>query len=286
MRDLHPIRDYGLVLAIDNSRKDEVVNLVTKVGPLVDGIKLGVPTLLANGVSIVGRVRDFYDGPLIADLKVADIGIKSRGETYEWSGTNRSIVETAVSAGIEYVICHTIVGTSSIEECIAAAHSLGGRVLTLPYMTHEGAGLLFDHPLDSAHVSKTLEGQGMGRVGGRILELAREKKAAPTGTWRSRQVTVSDLILLLGEELGVDGYIGPANHLGVLRDYRRLTERFVMATGVGRQGGSVREVFLELGEKSAAIVGHAITAAPDPINACEGLAAERDAARKEARKGM
>jgi len=270
---LKPVREYGLVLAIDSRTRDETLGLVASLGPMVDGIKLGVPTLLTNGASIVGRIRDLFDGPLIADLKVADIGLRTKGEANGWSGTNRAIVETAVSAGIGYVICHTIVGTSSIEECIAAAHSLGGRVLTLPYMTHRGAELFFDQPLDTAYASGWLDELGLKGVSDRVAALAERKKSEQG--WRSWSVTVSDLILLLGEELGADGYIGPANRVDVLKDYRRVTSRLVMAAGVGRQGGSLGEVYEVLGKNSAGIVGHAIYDRPDPIAACEEYLAER-----------
>lgn len=261
------------MLAIDSRTRDETLGLVASVGPKVDGIKLGVPTLLANGSSIVGRIRDLFDGPLVADLKVADIGFRTKGEGNAWSGTNRAIVEAAVSAGIDYVICHTIVGTSSIEECIATAHSLGGKALTLPYMTHRGAGLFFDHPLDMTYVSGWLDELDMKDVNEKVVELA-EKKRSEQG-WRSSSVTISDLVILLGEELGVDGYIGPANMAEVLKDYRRLTTRLVMATGVGRQGGTLSEVYSALGKNSAAIVGHGIYDRPDPIAACEEFLAER-----------
>lgn len=267
------IRDYGLVLAIDSRTRDETLGLVASLGPIVDGIKLGVPTLLTNGSSIVGRIRDLFDGPLIADLKVADIGFRAKGGAASWSGTNREIVEAAVSAGLGYVICHTIVGTSSIEECVAAAHSLGGKVLTLPYMTHRGAGLFFDHPLDLAYVSGWLDELGLKGVDDRLAELA-ERRRSEQG-WRSWSVTISDLVLLLGEEFGVDGYIGPANRVEVLKDYRKLTERLVVATGVGRQGGTLTGVYVTLGKNSAAIVGHGIYDRPDPVAACEEFLAER-----------
>lgn len=265
------IRNYGLVLAVDSRTRDEALGLVASVGPLVDGIKIGVPTLITNGSSIVGRIKDLFEGPLIADLKVADIGLKAKNNS--WSGTNRAIVEAAISAGIGYVICHTITGTSSIEECVATAHSMGGRVLTLPYMTHKGAGLFFDHPLDLDYVSDRLDELGMKDVNDRVVELAKRKKSEHG--WRSWSVTFSDLVLLIGEELGVDGYIGPANMVEVLRDYRRLTSRLVLATGVGRQGGILTEVYSILGERSAAIVGHSIYDSPDPVAACEELLAER-----------
>jgi orotidine-5'-phosphate decarboxylase len=273
VKALKAIRDYGLILAIDSQATDEILGLATKVGPMVDGIKLGVPTLLAQSTSIVRRIRERFDGPLVADLKVADIGVMTKKDKVTWSGTNRAIVEAAISSGIDYVICHTIVGTTSIEECITTAHSLGGKVLTLPYMTHEGAGLFFDHPLDTAFVSEWLNELGMKRVNDVVLALA-ERKRSEEG-WRTRKVTISDLVFLLGEEFQVDGYIAPANRADVQRDYRKLTDRLVLATGVGRQGGALAEVYSALGANSAAIVGHAIYDQPDPVAACKELLAER-----------
>jgi orotidine-5'-phosphate decarboxylase len=272
---LKAVPEYGIILAVDSRARDEVLGLVAAVGPMVDGIKLGVPTLLANGSSIVGSVKDVYDGPLIADLKVADIGFREKGEGAQWSGTNKAIVETAVAAGIDYVICHTIVGTSSIEECVAAAHSLGGKVLTLPFMTHKGAGLFFDLPLDQDHAARWLVDLGLDRVKDRIAVLAERKRLE--GGWRAERVTVSDLVIMLGEELGVDGYIGPANRVEVLREYRKLTARLVMATGVGRQGGTLSGVYSALGRNSAAILGHSIYGVADPAGACEEFLKERDA---------
>lgn len=273
---MRALREYGLVLAIDGRDRDETLRLVKSVGQLVDGIKLGVPTLLSNSSTIVARVKEFFDGPVIADLKVADIGFKTGRDAGGWSGTNQQIIETIVSAGVDYVICHAIVGTSSMEECVATAHSLGGGVLALPYMTHVGAGLFFDHPIEMRYVSQSLADLGMSRLDDRIVELARAKNAQQE--WRSRNVTISDLALLLGEELGVDGYIGPANKVEVLRDYRKLTSRMVVATGVGRQGGTLSEVYSVLGKSSAAIVGHAIYDSPDPVVACKELLAERERA--------
>jgi orotidine-5'-phosphate decarboxylase len=279
---LRAVREFGIILAVDSPARTDALKLISHVGPLVDGVKLGVPPLLANGTEIVRSVREVYAGPLLADLKVADIGIKPFAAGASWSGTNRAIMETILGAGIDYVICHTIVGTSSIQECVAVGHAMGGKVLTLPYMTHEGAGLFFDLPLDLAHASKWLDGLGIGGVKDRLAELASRKKegtqrelTGETG-WRTETVNVSDLILLLGEEVGVDGFIGPANHVEVLRDYRKLTSRLVVATGVGRQGGSLAGVFSALGSSSAAIVGHAISAATDPLAACKGVVSQRD----------
>ena len=268
------VRDYAIVLAIDDKERARAVALASEVGPLVDAIKLGVPTLITNGVSIVRDLKSVYQGPLIADLKVADIGFKASGAK-EWSGTNRSIVEAAVSGGVDYVICHTIVGTTSIQECVDTAHAMGGRVLTLPNMTQTSAGLFFDNALDEEGEAR-LSKLGFSGVVTRVQKL-RKKKLTEAG-WRSRKVSVSDLILLLGEEVGVDGYVAPANKPEVMKDYRRITLRRIFATGVARQGGKLGDVYSILGRNSAAIVGHEITASADPVVACRRLIGERETA--------
>ncbi|HXW36344.1 MAG TPA: orotidine 5'-phosphate decarboxylase / HUMPS family protein [Nitrososphaerales archaeon] len=268
------VRDYAIVLAIDDKERARAVALASEVGPLVDAIKLGVPTLITNGVSIVRDLKSVYQGPLIADLKVADIGFKASGAK-EWSGTNRSIVEAAVSGGVDYVICHTIVGTTSIQECVDTAHAMGGRVLTLPNMTQTSAGLFFDNALDEEGEAR-LSKLGFSGVVTRVQKL-RKKKLTEAG-WRSRKVSVSDLILLLGEEIGVDGYVAPANKPEVMKDYRRITLRRIFATGVARQGGKLGDVYSILGRNSAAIVGHEITASADPVVACRRLIGERETA--------
>lgn len=276
------IGDYSLVLAIDSTKEKEVLGLSSDVGSLLDAVKVGVPTLFACGVGVVKSIKKRSEGPVVADLKVADIGFEEApgsSRVPEWSGTNRKIIEEAVGAGIDYIICHTIVGTSSIRECIDTAHSMGAKVLTLPYMTGQGGGLFFDSPIDQRHVARWLEGEAPATLR-KFRDLSR-RKASEKG-WRSRSLTTCDLILLLGEEFGVDGYIAPANHPEIMKDYRRISRRFALATGVGRQGGKIEDVYRILGPKSGAIVGHAICEAPDPVLAARQFLAERDEARGKA----
>ena len=273
------IRDYAILLAVDSTNENEILKLLSSVGGLVDGVKVGVPTLLACGTQIVKKVKSRTDGPVVADLKVADIGFrKSAGaRRQDWSGTNSRIIKAAVGAGIDYVICHTIVGTSSIRECIDVAHSLGGKIITLPYMTHEGAGLFFDQPINLEHTANWLDRESPG-AGRALVELAKRKKEE--AGWRSRSLTTADLIFVLGEEYGVDGYVAPANMPEVMSDCRRMTSRFMLAPGIGRQGGKLADVYRILGPKSAAAVGHAIYDAKDPVAACKELLLERDEAVK------
>lgn len=261
--------DHAIILAIDSPVPAVALRLEKSVFPMVDGIKLGVPTLLSNGASFALRLKENFGGVIIADLKVGDIGLKREDK---WVGTNKEIVQTAIANGVDYVICHAIVGTASLQESVDSAHAVGGRVLVLPYMTHEGAGLFFDMPVEMAHAKGTLKALGLDSVSEAAAALAGLKKE---GIWRSRRVTVSDLIVLLGEKVGADGYIGPATKPDVLMDMRKLTRKMVVCPGVGRQGGTIRDVFTALGENSAAIVGHSVVDAADPVAACKAYIDER-----------
>jgi orotidine-5'-phosphate decarboxylase len=94
---------------------------------------------------------------------------------------------------------------------------------------------------------------------------------------------VTDGILLLGEALGVDGYIGPATRPSDLLRYRAVTHRPIWCPGFGRQdrlGRSLEEQFGQwaqiVGPHSAAIVGSTIFAAPDPAAAAKEVVSLRD----------
>jgi orotidine-5'-phosphate decarboxylase len=254
-----------------------------ELAPLIDGIKVGVPLLLRGGAAFIRQIKRASNRPIIADLKVADIGFPGAGRSGPpmWSGTNAQIIESTVRAGADYVTCHTLVGTASIEECVEVAHALGGRVLTLPYMTHDGASLFFDQPIDVDATLQNLERLGI-HAAARRLSTLRARKVKERG-WRLRFPTISDLIFLLGETYGVDGYIGPANVPTALQDYRKLTTKDVFATGIGRQGGRLADVYRLLGPHSAGIVGHLILEAPDPLAAVQRLHIERNTVTRHRR---
>ena len=96
---------------------------------------------------------------------------------------------------------------------------------------------------------------------------------------------VTEGILLLGEALEVEGYIGPATRPMELERYRAVTHRPIWCPGFGRQdrqGRNLEEQFREwahiVGPSSAAIVGSTIITAADPADAARTVAAMRDAA--------
>ncbi|MBT4697043.1 hypothetical protein HOB76_02045, partial [Candidatus Woesearchaeota archaeon] len=154
------IDDYAIVLS--NDIVDDPVRMLevcVAAEPYVDAVKIGITSSMVPGVDIFERAKAAMNGkPVLADYKVADIGFRAKDES--WQGTNAKIVRALTAADASYITVHTFPGLSSIEEAIAVAHETGGRVLTLPYMTHKGADLFFGMPLDDAqhnHIEDVLE---------------------------------------------------------------------------------------------------------------------------------
>lgn len=250
---------FGLVFANDLIKMERAMRISEAVAPYFDGIKLSIASVLDRGVTLIKEIKKLTDKVIIADFKVADMGFLNKKKN-RWEGTNAKIVEKAVNAGADYVICHSITGLSSIQECIDVAHSMGAKVLTLPYMTHEGAELFFGHPADLRHVIKVFENID--------VDISENKLRVCE--------TVSDVLLVLGDFLGVDGFIGPANNPEVLRRYRMFTDKEIFGPGIGRQatGGltpkeQLKRFYEICGERSAAIIGSAIYTADDPTKIAE-----------------
>lgn len=235
------------------------------IGPFVDGIKIGLPAIMDSGASIIRRIKNVVQRTIIADFKIADIGFFN-ANSKKWEGTNSKIIERLASEGADYIICHSIIGTSSIQECINVAHNNGAKILTLPFMTHRGASLFFEHPVDLRHVEKILREEG--------LEFPHSSA--------SRCRTISDTLIVLSDLLGVDGFIGPANNPVMLRRYRMFTDKPIFGPGIGRQAGkaTISEQLMEFysicGPKSAAIIGSLIYMSNSPESVARDLRDTRD----------
>ena len=261
------MRDYAIVLAADLPTPEDVLSLVTRVGDVVDGVKVGEATLLQSGVTILRRIRDVIrEKPLLVDLKIADIGFLS---DTGWHGTNGKIIKSLEDSGATHVTVHGFPGPLSVAEAVAQARESSIGVLLLPIMSHAGAKLFFSRPLARGDV---VDSALKGGLDVRFPD-------APSCN------DVTDGILLLGEALGVDGYIGPASRPEELQRYRTMTDRPIWCPGFGRQdrlGRSLGDQFRDwakiVGRRSAAIVGSTIFGAADPVAAAREVVSLRDAA--------
>ncbi len=254
------MRDYSIILAADLPFPQDVLSIVGKVKGIVDGIKLAAATVLEAGKSFIAQVRDLApDRPILIDLKIADIGFISSGI---WDGTNAKIVRSLANSGATHVTVHGFPGPLSIAEAVNAAKEAGIGVLLLPLMSHAGAGLFFGRPIQHSTV------------------ISETKRAGLDITFPdpSPCEDVTDAILLLGEALDVDGYIGPATRPNDLQRYRAVTGKRIWCPGFGRQdqlGRTLEQQLLEwaqvVGPRSAAIVGSIIFKADDPSAAAHEI---------------
>ncbi len=246
------MKDYAIILAADLPDSDEVAGVVKQVGGIVDGIKIGVTTLLESGVEILRRIRDEIENrPLLVDLKIADIGFRGSAG---WQGTNAKIIRGLTDSGATHVTVHGFPGAVSIAEAVNAARESHMGVLLLPLMSHAGASMFFSRPIKRGDLI----------AGNEESELS----VSIPGDVPCNDVT--DGILHLGEALGVAGYIGPATRPYDLERYRTITRKPIWCPGFGRQdrlGRSLEEQFRQwsqiVGPASAAIVGSAIFGARD-----------------------
>lgn len=261
------MKDFAIILAADLPAAADVVSLVGQVGGIVDGVKIGVATLLEAGVDILKRISGSLEGkPLLVDLKIADIGFFSKKK---WDGTNAKIISQLADSGATHVTVHGFPGPFSVAEAVDAARQCGLGVLLLPIMSHPTAQTFFSRPMERSDLVSAVSKENVH------ISIPPELPC--------RDVT--DGILLLGEALQVAGYIGPASRPQELERYRRITSRRIWCPGFGRQdklNRSLEEQFDQwariLGPLSAAIVGSTIFGSPDPLRAAEQVVEIRDRA--------
>ncbi|MEM3538283.1 MAG: orotidine 5'-phosphate decarboxylase / HUMPS family protein [Nitrososphaerales archaeon] len=260
------IRDFGIIFANDLPQSERALKLSEEIAPYIDGIKFGVVSILDKGVSLITKVKERINKPIIADFKIADIGFWNRNKK-TWEGTNSKIVEKLAEAGADYIVCHAVEGPLSLQECIEVAHLKGAKILVLPFMTSIGAELFFAHPIDKDYVNHIIEELGIKIQKERLRECK----------------IIFDLILILAEFFGADGYVCPANNPMILRRARYFTDKPIFGPGIGRQAkGDVTfaeqiKTFYEIcGRSSAIIIGSSIYAAANPIESAKGFARLRD----------
>ncbi|MCL5126385.1 MAG: orotidine 5'-phosphate decarboxylase [Deltaproteobacteria bacterium] len=259
------MKKFAVIASLDLDLANRVLDVASRIAGTVDGIKIGVPTIIESGIGILGEIRALLgDKPLLVDLKIADIGFRS---SQSWEGTNAKIVAKLAGSGASHITVHGFPGPSSVAEVVSIGRDLGIGVLLLPMMSHVGAESFFSGCLDILNFKTACEKSGVK------LNLTAE----------SMLKNVTDGILALGEAIGVDGYIGPATRPEDLLRYRIFTKKQIWCPGFGRQdrlGRTLAEQFKDwasnVGPQSAAIVGSLIYNAPDPCLAANEVVQIRD----------
>lgn len=261
------MKPYALILAADLPHPHLVERLVRSLDPEIDGVKIGLTTLIQAGLSFVQGIIEAVEGkPILLDLKIADIGHRTGSG---WEGTNAKILRSLKDTGVTHVTVHGFPGPVSLAEAVATAHEIGIEVLVLPVMSHAGADLFFSQGLNGKDFAK---------------------KASEAGIYISpasleHVLRVRDGIMALGEAIEVDGYIGPATNLEALAKIRAMTTKPIWCPGFGRQDRLGRDLVTQfqdwvriVGPQSAAIVGSLIFSSPDPLGEASRIREIRDRA--------
>lgn len=146
-----------IVLSIDpklgeGRTVEELAGFVHALDKLLYGYKIGVPFLLKYGLEGLTRLRESTRKPIIADLKLADIG-----------DIMSMTAEFLASAGANAVIAHAFVGRRGALEVLRDKLSeLGMGLILVTSMTHPGSAEYIDtHIGDFTKLALELGAQGV-----------------------------------------------------------------------------------------------------------------------------
>ena len=128
----------NLILALDVMSESEAIDICRSVAEHIDTIKIGYPLALAEGLEIIGKIKDAFGVKVICDFKVADI-----------DATNSKICEETFKAGADAIICHGFVGRDSVQACLDVADKYGKELFLLTEMSHPGAKMFLQKNADA-----------------------------------------------------------------------------------------------------------------------------------------
>lgn len=127
----------NLILALDVMNEQEATEICDSVKEYIDTIKIGYPLALAEGLEIIGKLKDKFGFKVICDFKVADI-----------DATNSKICDETFKAGADAIICHGFVGSDSVQACLDMANKHKKELFLLTEMSHPGAKMFLQENAD------------------------------------------------------------------------------------------------------------------------------------------
>jgi orotidine-5'-phosphate decarboxylase len=193
---LDPIRKYDLCKYLSET----ITLLQTSICAIKFNFHVIVPLARVEITEIIQMCHS-YGIQVIADIKLNDI-----------PSTNELTLEYLIDEGFDAVIVNPIIGRLEIIELTKKAHSLGGGILALVYMSHPGASQTYGMQVyDEAE-----------RVGKRRVPLYR-------------------ILLRYAREASVDGIVIGATKPNIVKDVASAKPAPIFSPGIGLQGGSILE---------------------------------------------
>ena len=228
-----------ILVALDVDAADAAVALVRRLGGRVGGFKVGLELVNAAGFDVFDRLRDAGAGRIFYDAKFHDI-----------PNTVAGAVRAAARRGVWMVNVHAGGGARMLEAAreAAAAGAAGGAPPLL-------IGVTVLTSIDQRALNDEL--RVSGEVAGQVIHLSR-----------------------LCQSAGLDGVVASPHEVSAIGD--ACGPDFVTVIPGVRPAGTASHDQARTATPGAAIragahylvVGRAITAAPDPVQAAEEIARE------------
>jgi orotidine-5'-phosphate decarboxylase len=224
----------NIILAIDPMfGKDDlfeyILDLINNLGKYLCAIKLNFHVILplsADELRKLNLSAHNANLQIIADIKLNDI-----------PNTNQVAIQYLSSMGFDSVIVNPFIGRNGLKTAVDFAHSINFGVISLIYMSHNGAeegyGALVDNRMDIDRVSKYSQ--------------------------------FYDIFYENSVFADVDGFIIGANRLDIIKKFssKKKINIPIYSPGVITQGGEIKPA-LDSGSDFL-IIGRAIVNADDPF---------------------
>lgn len=97
-------RETGIMFAVDVDSRKEAFRVLDQIYTDIDVIKFNYPLILTEGIDIISDIKERYDKPVFADIKIADVPV-----------TNDRIIKLAAKAGADAVMAHGFIGIDAIK---------------------------------------------------------------------------------------------------------------------------------------------------------------------------
>jgi len=119
---------------------------------IVQGFKIGLPAVIARGLEDIAKIFKSYEGLLIADLKLADIG-----------DVMAITAKYLKNYGFNTIIAHSFVGVKQGLDVLAkVCEEEGLRLVLVVSMSHDGSREFLDKHLDEfIEIAKGIKSWGV-----------------------------------------------------------------------------------------------------------------------------
>jgi orotidine-5'-phosphate decarboxylase len=237
---LNKDKETNLILAIDPLPNtydlfNYIINLILKLGKYLCAIKLNFHVLLPLSFAELQKINTVaHDEELqvIADIKLNDI-----------PNTNNITIQYLYSMGFDSIIVNPFIGKTNLKSTVNFAHSLNCGIISLIYMSHNGAN------------------EGFGVT---VIDSSENTINVPNLLYK--------IFYQNSKDSQVDGVVIGGNRLDILKEFssKKNEKKIpVYSPGIITQGGNI-ETALEYGSDYL-IIGRAIINSSEPLRELKNI---------------